>query len=67
MRQHLYHPLSLPIDIRQPKALNQTQLIQLQRDTHAQDTHICVGADGLVEVSRPMRRHDVVLATLQPR
>ncbi|WP_115584998.1 GH39 family glycosyl hydrolase [Xanthomonas arboricola] len=63
-------PLSLYIDMGLPKALDQTQLTQLQqatRDTPEQDTRIRVGADGLVEVNVPMRSNDVVLVTLQPR
>ncbi|EGD08381.1 hypothetical protein XVE_3398 [Xanthomonas vesicatoria ATCC 35937] len=52
-----------------PKTLDSKQLSQLQqatRDTPEQDKRIRVGADGLVEVSVPMRSNDVVLVTLVP-
>ncbi|WP_372392717.1 beta-xylosidase [Xanthomonas sp. NCPPB 3582] len=63
-------PLSLYIDMGMPKALAPRQLAQLQqatRDTPEQDRRVRVGADGVAEVSVPMRSNDVVLVTLEPR
>lgn len=62
-------PLSLYIDMGMPKELAPRQLTPLQqatRDVPQQDRRVRLGADGLVEISLPMRSNDVVLLTLEP-